>query len=155
MLGLAGAIMGYWGLVFYYEHRLPEVFRPQDYLTETTQLNRILSAGGDVLYEYGDERRTVVPQEKIPKRVKDAVLAAEDADFYRHDGLDYLGMARAMYKNLRDQRFSQGASTITQQIAKTFFLSSEKTIERKLKANKYNSEDAFAADVRQVFHNCA
>ncbi len=132
-LGLAFAIIGYWGLVFYYEHRLPAVFRTQDYLAETTQLNRIMSADGAVLYEYGDQRRSVVPEAKIPQRIKDAVLAAEDADFYRHDGLDYLGMARAMYKNLRDQRFSQGASTITQQIAKTFFLSSEKSIERKLK----------------------
>jgi penicillin-binding protein 1A len=133
LLGLAVAIIGYWALVFYYEHRLPEVFRTEDYLAETVQANRIVSSEGDVLYEYGDQRRSVIPQERIPKIIKSAVLAAEDADFYRHDGLDYLGMARAMYKNLRDQRFSQGASTITQQIAKTFFLSSEKTIERKLK----------------------
>ena len=133
LLGVALLIVGYWGLVFYFEHRLPDVFEPEDYLARTRQVSRIYSAGGDVLAEMGEERRTVVAQEDIPRLVKLAVLAAEDADFYEHDGLDYFGMARAMYKNLRDQRFSQGASTITQQVAKTFFLSAEKTIARKLK----------------------
>ena len=81
LLGLVFAIIGYWGLVFYYEHRLPEVFRTEDYLAETLQVNRIVSAEGDVLYEYGDQRRSVVPEERIPGVIKNAVLAAEDADF--------------------------------------------------------------------------
>lgn len=127
------AVVGYWALVFYFEHRLPAVFETPDYVARTNQVTRIYSSNGDVLSEIGTERRTVVPEDEIPKLVKLAVLAAEDADFYSHDGLDYFGMARAMYKNVRDQRFSQGASTITQQVAKTFFLTAEKTIARKLK----------------------
>ena len=127
------AVMGYWALIFYFENRLPPIFDPGDYLKHTSQVTRVYSADGDVLAEIGDQRRTVVAPEDIPKLLKQAVLAAEDADFYDHEGLDYWGMARAMYKNVRDQRFSQGASTITQQVAKTFFLTSEKTISRKLK----------------------
>ncbi|MFT7621546.1 MAG: penicillin-binding protein 1A [Myxococcota bacterium] len=133
LLGGVLAIIGYWGLVFYFEHRLPDVFETDDYIARTAQVSRIYSRNGDVLSELGHERRSVAAPESIPKLVKLAVLAAEDADFYQHDGLDYFGMARAMYKNVRDQRFSQGASTITQQVAKTFFLSAERTIARKLK----------------------
>ena len=133
LLGGVAAIVGYWGLVFYFENRLPEVFESEDYIARTGQLTRIYSAEGYVLEELGEERRTVVPPKDLPRIVKLAVLAAEDAEFYQHDGLDYLGMARAMYKNIRDQKISQGASTITQQVAKTFFFSSERTISRKLK----------------------
>ena len=133
ILGAICAVVGYWGLVFYFETRLPEVFAPEDYEARTQQVSRIFSEDGRVLLELGEERRTIVPAKQLPKIIKYAVLAAEDADFYEHDGLDYWGMARAMYKNLRDQRYSQGASTITQQVAKTFYLSTEKTIARKLK----------------------
>ncbi len=133
LLGMILAMLGYWGLVFYFEHRLPEIFEPDDYIARTSQVTRVMSADGDVLSEIGHERRTVVASKDIPKLVKLAVLAAEDADFYDHDGLDYFGMARAMYKNVRDQKISQGASTITQQVAKTFFLSAERTVSRKLK----------------------
>ena len=133
LAGMVVALVGYWGLVFYFEHRLPDTFEPSEYVSRTTQVTRVFSGGGDVLAELGDEKRTVIADADIPKLVKQAVLSAEDADFYNHDGLDYWGMARAMWKNVRDQRFTQGASTITQQVAKTFFLSSERTMSRKLK----------------------
>jgi len=126
-------LVGYWGLVFYFENRLPEVFESEDYRAQTQQVSRIYSANGDVLAEIGQERRSIVAADDIPEVIKWAVLAAEDADFFEHGGLDYFGMARAMIKNLREQRISQGASTITQQVAKTFFLSSERTVSRKLK----------------------
>ncbi|MFT5431318.1 MAG: penicillin-binding protein 1A [Myxococcota bacterium] len=133
LLGAVSAVIAYWALIFYFEHRLPDVFETEDYVARTPEVTRILSAGGDVLAEAGTERRLIVPDDAIPKLLKDAVLAAEDADFYDHAGLDYFGMGRAMYKNVRDGRFSQGASTITQQVAKTFFLTAEKTVSRKLK----------------------
>ena len=101
-------------------------------MANAAQITRVYSRQGDVLAVIGDESRTVVPFEAFPKIVKDAVLAAEDADFYKHTGLDYWGMMRAMYANIRDQRIRQGASTITQQVAKTFYLTSERTFARKL-----------------------
>ncbi|MEM9490070.1 MAG: PBP1A family penicillin-binding protein, partial [Myxococcota bacterium] len=78
------------------------------------------------------ERRTYIPFEEIPKLVTNAFIAAEDADFYKHQGLDYWGMLRALYINLRERSRKQGASTITQQVVKTFFLSREKKLRRKI-----------------------
>lgn len=97
------------------------------------QITRVLAADGTVIGELFEERRTVVPLSRIPKVMIDAVIAAEDADFRRHAGLDYLGMARAVLANLAKGRLAQGGSTITQQVARTFFLSRRKTFTRKLR----------------------
>lgn len=128
---LAGAL-AVTGLFAYYGRDLPDVsalssaYRP-------CQTTRILARGGEVLAEVFEERRTVVPFEHVPDRVLKAVLAAEDADFYRHEGLDYAGMVRALLVNLREGSFTQGGSTITQQVVKNFLLTPERTIERKVK----------------------
>ncbi|MBK7062993.1 MAG: penicillin-binding protein 1A [Rubrivivax sp.] len=92
---------------------------------------RVYSADGVMLGEYGEERRNFVPIQRIPQVMKDAVLAAEDSRFYQHGGVDYKGVARAALENLRDAR-SQGASTITMQVARNFYLSTEKTFTRKI-----------------------
>ena len=92
---------------------------------------RVFSADGVQLGEFGDERRNFTPIAQIPQVMKDAVLAAEDARFYQHGGVDYKGVARAALENLRDAR-SQGASTITMQVARNFYLSTEKTFTRKI-----------------------
>ncbi|GMV46891.1 MAG: penicillin-binding protein [Pseudomonadota bacterium] len=92
---------------------------------------RVFSADGVQLGEYGEERRNYTPIGEIPQVMKDAVLAAEDARFYQHGGVDYKGVARAALENLRDAR-SQGASTITMQVARNFYLSTEKTFTRKI-----------------------
>ena len=92
---------------------------------------RVFSADGVQLGEFGEERRNFVPIAQIPQVMKDAVLAAEDARFYQHGGVDYKGVARAALENLRDAR-SQGASTITMQVARNFYLSTEKTFTRKI-----------------------
>ncbi|MFO8071599.1 MAG: PBP1A family penicillin-binding protein [Polyangia bacterium] len=97
------------------------------------QKSRILAADGTVIGELFEERRTVVPLERIPRVMRDAVIAAEDADFLEHRGIDYLGMVRALMANLSERRLAQGASTITQQVARTFFLSREKTFARKIR----------------------
>jgi penicillin-binding protein 1B len=81
----------------------------------------------------GRESRRMVPLPAIPKRLQDAVLAAEDARFYSHIGIDFPGVARAAIANLRHLRFVQGGSTITQQLAKNFFLTPEKSLWRKLR----------------------
>jgi penicillin-binding protein 1B len=83
------------------------------------------------------ESRRIVPLSAIPSSLQNAVLAAEDARFYSHFGIDWTGVARALVKNLRERRFAQGGSTITQQLAKNFFLSPKKTIGRKLREAEY------------------
>ncbi len=92
---------------------------------------RVYSADGVLLGEFGEERRTFTPIARIPKVMQDAVLAAEDSRFYEHGGVDYKGMLRAALENVRDAR-SQGASTITMQVARNFYLSTEKTFTRKI-----------------------
>src|SRR6266446_2892155 len=93
---------------------------------------RIYSAEGVLIGEFGEERRSVVSIEQVPDALKHAILAAEDERFYEHPGIDYVGVLRAAYANLVAGGRRQGASTITMQVARNFFLSSEKTATRKL-----------------------
>src|SRR5207302_1446543 len=92
---------------------------------------RIYSAEGVLIGEFGEERRSVVSIEEVPDALKHAILAAEDERFYEHPGIDYVGVLRAAYANLVAGGRRQGASTITMQVARNFFLSSEKTLTRK------------------------
>lgn len=92
---------------------------------------RIFTADGTLIGEFGEERRNVVRINDIPDIMKKAVLAIEDERFYEHRGVDYVGIARAALNNLTSSR-RQGASTITQQVARNFFLSSEQTYKRKV-----------------------
>jgi penicillin-binding protein 1A len=93
---------------------------------------RIYTAEGVQIGEFGEERRAVVAIEDVPDTLKRAIIAAEDERFYEHAGIDYLGVLRAAYANLIAGDRRQGASTITMQVARNFFLSSEKTLTRKL-----------------------
>jgi penicillin-binding protein 1A len=92
---------------------------------------RVVSADGVTLGEFGEERRNYLPIKEIPLVMQEAVLAIEDARFYQHGGIDYKGILRAGIENLQDAR-SQGASTITMQVARNFYLSTEKTLTRKV-----------------------
>ena len=92
---------------------------------------KVFSADGVLLGEFGEERRSFMPIGQIPKVMKDAVLAIEDSRFYSHGGVDYIGMLRAGLAQLSDAG-SQGASTITMQVARNFYLSTEKTFTRKI-----------------------
>jgi penicillin-binding protein 1A len=93
---------------------------------------RIYTADGVLIGEFGEERRAVVSIADVPRQLKNAVIAAEDERFYEHPGIDYLGVLRAAWANLVAGGRRQGASTITMQVARNFFLSSEKTLTRKL-----------------------
>jgi penicillin-binding protein 1A len=93
---------------------------------------RIYTAEGALIGEFGEERRSLVAMRDVPEQLKQAILAAEDERFYQHTGIDYLGVARAAYANATQGGRRQGASTITMQVARNFFLSSEKTVTRKL-----------------------
>ena len=92
---------------------------------------RIYTADGALMGEFGEERRNLTPIREIPQVMKDAVLSIEDSRFYQHGGLDYLGLIRAGIANL-GKRKSQGASTITMQVARNVYLSTEKTYTRKI-----------------------
>jgi penicillin-binding protein 1A len=93
---------------------------------------RVYTAEGALIGEFGEERRFLISIKEVPEQLKQAILAAEDERFYQHTGIDYLGVARAAYANLTQGGRRQGASTITMQVARNFFLSSEKTLTRKL-----------------------
>jgi penicillin-binding protein 1A len=112
---------------------LPDYERLAKY--EPPVMTRIHAADGTLMAEYARERRIFVPINVIPKVVIQAFLSAEDKRFYEHGGLDFLGIARALYRNIQHwgKKRPEGASTITQQVAKNFLLSSQQTFERKLK----------------------
>src|SRR5262245_17764958 len=94
---------------------------------------RIYAQDGTLIGEFYVERRYLVPLARVPPHVRLAFLAAEDAEFYRHRGVDPVGIGRAFVKNLLRRRVSQGGSTITQQVVKALLLSPERSYERKLK----------------------
>jgi penicillin-binding protein 1A len=108
---------------------LPDISELADYRPKLPL--RVFSSEGILIGEFGEERRNLTPIATIPKIMKDAVLAAEDARFYDHGGVDYKGMLRAGLANLNRIK-SQGASTITMQVARNVYLSSEKTLTRKI-----------------------
>src|SRR3954462_9541133 len=92
---------------------------------------RVYSVEGQLIGEFGEERRAVVKIGAVPKVMRDAILAAEDERFYQHGGVDYVGVMRAAFSNFASGGARQGASTITMQVARNFFLSKEKTLTRK------------------------
>jgi penicillin-binding protein 1A len=92
---------------------------------------RVYSADGLLIGEFGEERREVIKIAAAPQQLKQAILAAEDDRFYQHGGVDYTGILRAAYSNFTSGGMRQGASTITMQVARNFFLTKEKTLSRK------------------------
>jgi penicillin-binding protein 1A len=145
------------GLFFYISMDLPQINSLKDY--NPPMNSKIVSKDGEVLLEIGEETREVVPFEKMPKRVVGAFLAAEDDNFYKHHGVDYLGIVRAFMKNLSAGRLQQGGSTITQQVAKMFLLSKERTLTRKVKdlilatkiEQKFSKEEILFLYLNQVY----
>ena len=128
---VALGIVGLSAIFWYYGRDLPDVSALKDY--RPPQTTRVLDRNGKLVGEIYTERRTVVPREEIPRVMVLCTLAAEDADFYQHEGLDYPGMVRALLRDVLERRAAQGASTITQQVVKLMLLSSERTIPRKVK----------------------
>ena len=130
LLGLAA--LGVVLVVARYSRGLPSVEQLKSGY-DPPQLTRILARDGAVLADVFTERRTVVPFAEVPDHAKLAFLAAEDASFYEHRGLDYLGMLRALVANLRAGATRQGGSTITQQVVKNVLLDPERTFDRKIR----------------------
>ncbi|RLB02380.1 MAG: penicillin-binding protein [Deltaproteobacteria bacterium] len=124
VLGAAGAFL-------YFHYTLPPMTHISDYTPPL--MTRVFSADGEVIGEFYLERRLIVPNEKIPRLLRQAFVAAEDADFYRHKGISYLGILRAIVKNLEAGRIVQGGSTITQQVVRSLLLTRQRTLSRKIK----------------------
>ncbi len=127
--GVAAVLWVFWT----YGQDLPDYQQLADY--EPPVMTRVHAGNGSLIAEYAIERRVFVPVEAMPRHVKEAFISAEDQHFYRHFGVDPIGIVRAAITNLRNlgSRRAVGASTITQQVAKNFLLTNERSIERKIR----------------------
>ncbi|MBI5468896.1 MAG: PBP1A family penicillin-binding protein [Deltaproteobacteria bacterium] len=119
------------GLYYYFTRDLPPLDSLQDY--NPNLVTKVWSHDGQLIGEFYIERRIVVPLEKMPRHLVKAFLAAEDAKFFEHEGISYSSIFRALYKNLLAGKVVQGGSTITQQVAKSFFLTPERKLSRKVR----------------------
>jgi penicillin-binding protein 1A len=130
LVGVAGAAV----LLWHFSKDLPDYSQLQDY--EPPVMTRVHASDGSLVAEYAKERRLYIPIQAVPKLVLNAFVSAEDKNFYSHGGLDFQGILRAglLYiQNIGTSRHPQGASTITQQVAKNFLLSNEVSFDRKIK----------------------
>ena len=157
-VGLSGAIFGFLvalGIVVLAD--LPEVERLEGYRPKS--VTKLLDVHGQTLHEFYRERRIPLSYEKIPPLVRKAFLAAEDARFYEHFGIDLKGLFRAIIRNIYKGRYAQGASTITQQLSKNLFLTSEKTLRRKFREallalqieRHYSKNEILALYLNQIY----
>ena len=130
IVGVAGAA----GMLWHFSKDLPDYSQLRNY--EPAVMTRVHAADGSLVAEYARERRLYVPIQAVPKLVTSAFISAEDKNFYEHGGLDFGGIARAglLYlQNLGSNKRPQGASTITQQVAKNMLLTNEVSLDRKIK----------------------
>lgn len=129
-LGVIGGVFGL-SIIIYFSFTLPKISSLNDYAPPIT--SQILSKDGTVLADLSKEKREIVELDDVPPLIIDAFLSAEDSQFYEHQGVDYLGVARAMIANIKAGKVVQGGSTITQQVAKSLLLSHERSFTRKIK----------------------
>jgi penicillin-binding protein 1A len=119
------------GVFFYLGRDLPKISSLKDY--HPSVITTVLSDDNQKIAEFYKERRIVVPLKDIPKQLQQAFIAAEDARFYKHQGIDLISIMRAFFKNLEAGTIVQGGSTITQQVTKSFLLTPERSYKRKIK----------------------
>lgn len=119
------------GVYFYLNESLPKISSLTDY--RPSVITTVYSDDNRKIAEFYKERRIVIPLSKMPEMLIKAFIAAEDSRFFKHGGLDLLSIVRAFFKNIEAGAIVQGGSTITQQVAKSFFLSPEKSYARKIK----------------------
>lgn len=145
------------GMIIYISFDLPQINSLSDYNPPIP--SRVYSKDGELLLELAKEKREIAQFDEIPKRVVNSFLAAEDDNFFNHSGVDYIGIIRAMLINIKAGRIVQGASTITQQVAKSLLLSSERTYSRKIKdlllakkiEERFSKQDILFLYLNQVY----
>jgi penicillin-binding protein 1A len=130
-VGLSLVLLSGGGIYYYLTKDLPSLSALYDY--RPNLITKVYSHDGQVIGEFYIERRIVVSMTRMPRHLIDAFLAAEDSNFFEHEGVDYPSVLRALYKNIIAGRIVQGGSTITQQVARSFFLTPERRIARKVK----------------------
>lgn len=128
-LGLIAAIFGFGWVINHYSQDLPDYSQLKEY--KPPIITRIYAGDGRLMAEFAQERRVFVPIEEMPPLVKNAFIAAEDKNFYKHEGFDLFAIARAAYLNFKGESLS-GASTITQQVVKNLLLTKDRTYTRKI-----------------------
>ena len=156
--GLIGLLSGATvGVFFAFTRDLPQIRELENF--EPSAATRIYSADQVLLAELFLEKRTPVGIDQIPANLKSALIVTEDRQFYTHSGIDLKGILRAVIKDIIAGQFVEGASTITQQLAKTLFLSQEKTITRKIKEailavqleRRYTKDELLALYLNQIY----
>ncbi len=153
-LFILGCFAGY---LYWLFSDLPDVKTLEGY--RPLEASIVYSADGKVLTEFFYERRKFVPHYEIPDRIKKAFVAAEDVRFYKHPGVDIVGILRALYRDIRAGGIVEGGSTITQQLAKMLFLKPEKSLERKIKEailsiqieKKYTKDEILGLYLNQAY----
>ena len=140
----AGLFLG--GAYFYFTKSLPKISSLKDY--KPPIITTVYSDDNRKIGEFFKERRIIVPLEKMPQTLIDAFVAAEDARFYKHEGIDFFSVVRAFLKNIEAGTIIQGGSTITQQVAKSFFLTAERSYSRKIREAflAYRIDQAFSKE---------
>lgn len=154
--GAVSALFATWGY-FYLIRDLPRLARIEDY--QPPAVSRVLAKDGTLIAEFFAEKRYPVKLSEVPERVRKAFLAAEDASFYSHHGIDPVSIARAVYKNMQSGNAKQGASTITQQVVKNLLLTPEKSLVRKGKEailsyrleRRFSKDEIFEIYLNQIF----
>ena len=155
-IGAVSALFGAWGY-YYLTRDLPRLSRIEDY--QPAAVSRVLARDGTVIAEFFSERRYPAKIAEVPDIVRKAFLAAEDASFYSHHGVDPVSIARAAFKNMQSGNVKQGASTITQQVVKNLLLTSKKSFERKGKEailsyrleRRFSKDEIFEIYLNQIF----
>ncbi len=158
LVALAGILIGsLTGFLFWSLSDLPKVESLEEYAP--LEASKVYASDGELVAEYYLERRTFIPFYKIPDHVKKAFIAIEDERFYKHHGIDFIGILRALYYDIKAGRIVQGGSTITQQLAKLLFLKPERSISRKIKEaalsiqieKKYTKDEILGLYLNQAF----
>ncbi|MBN2123535.1 MAG: transglycosylase domain-containing protein, partial [Deltaproteobacteria bacterium] len=119
------------GVLYAHLRELPDISNLLEY--KPAQTTRIYDIKGTLISQLAIEQRTIISLEQVPQHLQDAVIGIEDERFYRHWGIDPIGIARAFLINVRHGGTRQGASTITQQLARNLFLTRERTLARKIR----------------------
>jgi len=155
-LTCVATLFGVWGY-FYLIRDLPKLSRIEDY--KPAAVTRVLARDGTLIAEFFSEKRYPVKMREVPDVIRKAFLAAEDASFYSHHGIDPVSIARAAFKNMQSGNVKQGASTITQQVVKNLLLTSEKSLVRKAKEailsyrleRRFSKDEIFEIYLNQIF----
>ena len=146
-----------YGVINHYQKGLPSISKLEEY--EPPLKTKLYAETGELLYEYYEENRILLPVQEIPPSIINTVIATEDARFWQHWGIDVIGIMRAIIKNVRAGKLTQGASTITQQLARTLFLTRERTLERKIREailafrieRNYTKQEILGLRLNQVY----